>query len=162
MSSAFSELSYEACLAREAGDHKRMLRLLREGAAQLDLGCLFDLAYAWDVGLGLKVDKAEALRLYKWVYRRESPLRASAANNIAVLYEERGRHRLARQWRERAAACGDGDACVELAKHHLEGRGARRSPAIAKRYLKQALRSSSITQSGEEEAASLLKRFEKA
>src|SRR5690348_792107 len=117
MPTRFSDLCVAACEAREAGNYKRMLKLLRQGLEAKDEGCVFDLAYAYDVGLGLGTDKAEALRLYKWVYRKRSSQAAPAAINIAILYREQGRQRLSFQWWERAASLGDGDAHLELGRH---------------------------------------------
>ena len=107
----------------------------------------------------MEKDEEKAMFWYKRAYRRGD---WAAASNIAILYRERGRHRLERQWFERAAALGDGDAEVELAKLYLEGKGTRRSEEKAMALLNRAIRSSHIMEAGREEAAELLRKVQSA
>jgi TPR repeat protein len=153
------DIELEAHEAWESGDLKRAYSLFRRCAELGQLGCMLDLGYFYDEGVGVKKDKEKAMAWYKRAYRLGD---SAAASNIAILYRENGRHRLERQWFERAAVLGDGDAELELAKLFLEGKGARRSKEKAVASLTRAAKSNSITEAGREEAASLLREVESA
>jgi hypothetical protein len=107
----------------------------------------------FDVGLGVEADKDRAMQLYRQAWRHGSQV---AANNIAILYRERGKHRLMFQWFERAANAGDGDALLDLAKCYLGGTGVRKSVQSALRHLAAAANSHIITEASREEAEALL------
>ncbi|MFL6740474.1 MAG: tetratricopeptide repeat protein [Sphingomicrobium sp.] len=127
---------------------------LSQRAASLGCSaCLTRLAYMFDVGIGVEVDKSRAMHLYKSAWRQGNEL---AANNIAILYRERGQHRLMFQWFLRAEKAGDEDALVELAKCYLNGVGVRKSDQHALRCLASAVSSDCITEASREEAEALL------
>ena len=123
--------------AEEAGDHEHARRSFEKGAALGDVYCLMRLAYMFDVGVGVEIDKTFAMRCYQRAWRREP--NSNAANNIAILYREVGNHRAMFKWFERAAAQGDPDAFVDLAECHLRGLGVPRSVAQGMRCLSMAL-----------------------
>lgn len=139
--------------AEEAGNYE-LARQSFERAASLGCAeCLTRLAYMFDVGLGVEVDKSHAMQLYKQAWRRGSQ---AAANNIAILYREQHQHRLMFQWFLRAAKAGDDDALVELAKCYRDGVGVRRSGQDALRCLALAMSSDCITQASLEDAQALM------
>lgn len=139
--------------AEEAGNYE-LARQSFERAASLGCAdCLTRLAYMFDVGIGVEVDKSHAMQLYKRAWRQGSQV---AANNIAILYRERRQPRLTFQWFLRAANAGDGDAFVELAKCYLTGVGVRKSRQDALRCLASAVSSDCITEASREEAQALL------
>lgn len=139
--------------AEEAGDYDFARKSFERAASLGNADCLSRLARMYDIGLGVKVDKAHAMRLYKQAWRRGSFV---APNNIAILYREQGNHRLMFQWFKRAVNWNDGDALVELAKCYLHGRGVRRSPQDALRALALAVNSDCITEAGRENAQAML------
>ena len=139
--------------AEEAGNYDLARRSFERAASLGDAECLSRLAYMFDVGLGVEVDKANAMRLYKRAWRRGSYV---AANNIAVLYREQGDDRLMVEWFRRAATRDDGDALVELAKCYLNGCGVRKSNQTALRYLAAATSSNVISETARKEAQALL------
>lgn len=146
-------LFHIAHAAEEAGNYE-LARQSFERAASLGCSaCLTRLAYMFDVGIGVEVDKSRAMHLYKRAWRQRSEV---AANNIAILYRERSQHRLMFQWFLRAANAGDGDALVELAKCYLSGVGVRKSAQDALRCLASAASSNCITEANQEEAEALL------
>jgi hypothetical protein len=53
------------------------------------------LANIYDLGVGVSVDKAEAMRLYRRAWRKRSSV---AANNIAILYREHDNRRAMFRW----------------------------------------------------------------
>lgn len=152
-------IEVEAHNAWESGDQKRAFALFKEGAAFGLVGCMLDLGYFYDEGLGARKNKVEAMYWYKRAYRKGS---AAAASNIALLYKEQGRYHLAFQWFYRATLLGDGDAEVDLAKLYMQGKGVRRSLILARGCLLTALSSKYITESGREEATELICRLESA
>jgi len=143
--------------AWERGDFERAFLLFRRCAELGQVGCMLDLGYFYDEGVGVEQNKDEAMSWYKRAYRLGD---SAAASNIAILYREQGRVRLERQWFERSAALGDGDSGLELAKLHLRERGVQRSREKAIELLSSAVRSESITEAGREEAVALLRELE--
>jgi uncharacterized protein len=150
-----SAIEHQAHLAWDAGDLRRARILFAQGASLGATGCMLNLGYFYDEGLGVRQSKQKAMHWYKRAYRKGS---SAAASNIAVLYSERGSFRLAVAWYKRAAGLGDGDAQLSLAHHYAIGLGVRRSLAATSRHASRALRSQYITPAGREEAAALLGR----
>lgn len=148
-----NEVEIEAHHAWEQKDHPRAFALFSTCANLGAVGCMLNLGYFYDEGIGTRADKAQAMRWYKRAYRRGS---SAAASNIAILYREQRRNRECFQWFVRSAQLGDGDAEVDVAKLYLQGVGVRRSPTLAKEALARALASQRITEAGREEAAALL------
>ena len=138
--------------AEEAGNYDLARKSFERAASLGNADCLSRLARMYDIGLGVKVDKSEAMRLYKQAWRRGSFV---APNNIAILYREQGKHRLMFQWFKRAVDWHDGDA-MEIAKCYLHGRGVRRSSQEALRALALAVNSHCITEAGRENAQAML------
>lgn len=129
------------------------VRLFRKAALSNDSTAASSLGLAYDSGNGVRPDRALAL---KW-YRRAVQLGDStAAANLATLYRDSGSSRLAHLWLLRAVQMGDGDAAVSAGYGYLYGIGTRRSPKSARRMLRRALRSGSISEHGREEALYVL------
>lgn len=140
--------------AEEAGDFALALRSFERGS---DLGsseCLTRLAYLYDEGVGVEVDKPLAMKLYRRAWRLGGS--TCAANNIAILYREVGRHREMFRWFQRAAQRGDDSAQLELAKCYLEGVGVRKNVQLALRCLAIAEGGFYISEYEREEARALL------
>lgn len=142
------------CEAEEAGDYELARTCYERAAALRDPIGLTNLAYLYDVGLGVAADKARAMQLYRRAWRLHGD--GCAANNIAILYRERGDRRAMVRWYQRCAATGDGDAQVELAKCYRDGLGVRRSPEHMARRLAAALASSHVTDAAREEAEAMM------
>jgi TPR repeat protein len=114
------------------------------------------LAFMYDVGgLGVGVDRARAMQLYRQAWRKGCP---GAANNIAILYREQGKLRAMFQWFKREADAGDDGAYLDLAKCYMAGTGVRKDTQAALRCLEKAFSSSQehITEAEREEAQSLM------
>jgi TPR repeat protein len=140
--------------AEEAGDFDLALRSFERGS---DLGsseCIARLAYLYDEGVGVEVDKPLAMKLYRRAWRLNGSL--CAANNIAILYREVDRYREMFRWFQRAAENGDDGAQLQLAKCYLEGVGVRKNVQSALRCLVIAEGGSWITEYEREEARALL------
>lgn len=165
MAVSTQELLSEADDAWENGELTQAFSLFSEGAALGIEGCMLNLGYFYDEGIGVNEDKARAMYWYKRLYRtskKTNPLHgAAAASNIAILYREQGKHRLEFQWFQRSAQLNDGGSEVDLAKLYMQGKGVRRSPALAKAALERALESNFITEADREEAADLLRQVER-
>ena len=143
--------------AADHGDFNLALRCFQQGAALGDVACLERLGHMHDVGNGVDVDKQFAMRCYLRAWRRGG---LCAANNIAILYRERGDAKAMARWFKRAIERGDEDARVDLAKCYLNGNGVRKSVNAAALQLRLAMKAHYITQAGQEEAAILLRTIE--
>ena len=139
--------------AEEAGDFTLAHERFAQCAALGDQAGWERLGYLLDVGYGVSVDKAEAMRCYRMAWRKRSTV---AANNIAILYRERGNHRAMFRWFERGALEGDGSGYFNMAKCYLNGTGVRRSLEAAQRCLVIAVGHASIYEDEREEAEALL------
>jgi TPR repeat protein len=148
-----SVIEQDAHAAWDAGNLRRARVLFARGASLGAEGCMLNLGYFYDEGLGVRESKQKAMHWYKRAYRKGS---SAAASNIAVLYAERGRFGLAVAWYKRAAALGDGDAELSLAQHYAIGIGVRPSLAAASQHARRAVRAQHITPAGREEAVALL------
>jgi len=140
--------------AEEAGDFGLALRSFERGAALGSPECLTRLAYLYDVGVGVEVDKDLAMALYQRAWRRNGSV--VAAQNIAILYHEVGRYREMFRWYQRAARNGDGSAQLDLAKCYLDGLGVRKDIQLAVRALAIAEGSIYITEYERDEALALV------
>lgn len=140
--------------AEEAGNFEVALQSFERGAVLGDVQCLCRLAYLFDVGRGVEVDKAKAMRLYRraWQQSRETV----AATNIAVLYREQAKLTAMFRWWKRAADAGDGSAYFEMAKCYLEGHGVKKDVQSALRCLSAAVTSEHICEEDREGAEGLL------
>ncbi|WP_354087663.1 tetratricopeptide repeat protein [Brevundimonas faecalis] len=141
--------------AENAGDHDLARRSFERCAALGDTGALVRLAYIHDEGIGVPVDKSLAMRLYQRAWRRDKD--AAAANNIAILYRDKGRFRAMFRWFRRTAEAGDGGGHLDMAKCYLDGSGVRKNLQLALRHLAVAAGSDDITEYEREQAQALLK-----
>jgi TPR repeat protein len=124
-------------------------RLLRRAAQMGDVMATSSVGYAYDHGLGTNCDRRQALR---W-YRRAADMGSTAATtNIATIYRDARKFRLAFLWWKRSADMNDGDAMVDVGYCYQYGIGVRRNPLLARRMLRRASISGSITEYGREEA----------
>jgi len=148
-----AKIEREAHDAWQSGRCTAAFRLYSELASRGTSAGMLNLGYFYDRGIGVRKNRAMALKWYRRAYRRGS---SAAASNIATIYRDDGRHGLEAQWYARAVRLKDGDAAVELAKLVLAGKGVRESRAHASRLLKRASASQFITESGRDEARAML------
>lgn len=148
----------EADALWDRGDLKAAFRIIREWALAGDAAAIHNLGYMYDRGEGTKRNRTKAMYWYLRSYRKGS---AASASNIATVYRDEGKPGLAFAWYKRAAAMGDGDAEVELAKRYLAGDGVARHRGRAIAALKRALSTSYITPASREEARRLLRNLER-
>lgn len=135
------------CLVRRNSAYS--VRLLRRAAESGDPTAAGALGYAYDVGCGIRGDKALAL---KW-YRRAARMgNAVGASNIATVYRDKGDLGLAHRWLLRAVEMGHGDAAVAAGYGYLYGIGVRTDVSSARRMFRRALRGGDASPYGREEA----------
>ena len=142
--------------AIEAGDFIRAKAVYEQGAALGDPGCWHGLGFMFDTGQGVKVDKEHAMKCYKAAWRSKN---VSSANNIAILYKERGERRAMFSWFKRAAEHGDDGAYLDLAKCYLDGVGTRRSISEAVRCLARVMAGRCASEDDREQAQEMLRGF---
>lgn len=133
---------------------KQAFRWFAAAAHGGDPGAMVNVGWCYDVGLGVARSSKLALSWYKRAWRLDK--RGGAANNIATVYRDRRKPRLAVAWYARAAQAGDNDALIELAGHYLAGSGVRRDPRHAYALLRRAAASQWITPAGRDQANYLL------
>jgi TPR repeat protein len=75
--------------AEEAGNYTLARQSFERGAALGDADCQSRLANMFDVGSGVAIDKAVAMRLYQQAWRRGSTV---AGMNIAILLPRKAKH----------------------------------------------------------------------
>jgi TPR repeat protein len=112
-------------------------------SAQLALSTLLE------YGRGLERDPAQAL---VWLKKAARAGNGSAANNIAIMYRENGKPRLAVQWFRMAVESGDDDALIQLGVHEYWGIGVRADHRHAVASFKRATKSRHITEAGRDDA----------
>jgi len=139
--------------ALEAGDFGRARELWERGAALGDPHCWVGLGFMFDVGQGVEIDKDRAMHCYMAAWRSRN---AVAANNIAVLYREKGDRWAMFRWFKRAAEQGDVGAYLEMAKCYRDGIGVAKSHDEAVRCLARAMSGTGLTEGEREEAGELL------
>jgi tetratricopeptide (TPR) repeat protein len=105
--------------------------------------------YAYDVGLGTRRSRRQAVRWYTVDYRNG---RSGGAANLATVYRDLGDLRRAFGWWMRAAAMGDGDAMVDAGYCYQYGIGVRKNIAVARRLYRRAIPARDISMWGREEA----------
>jgi TPR repeat protein len=143
--------------AEEAGDFDHARAAFERGAALGDVACLSRLAFLFDTGRGVEVDKATAMRLYQRAWRKERDV--VAGSNIAILYRERKEWQSTFRWWERVARTGDGSAQLEMAKCYMRGRGVKRDLQAALRSLSAAEGSAYISEYERDLARRLLRKL---
>jgi TPR repeat protein len=123
----------------------RLLKTAAEGGYK---EAAFPLGYAYDVGLGTRRNRRQAVRWYGLDYRNG---RSGAATNIATIYRDLGELRRAFAWWMRAAALDDGDA-GDAGYCYQYGIGVRRSVASARMLYRRAIAARDNSMWGREEA----------
>lgn len=139
--------------AQEAGDFDLARLCFEQGARLDDVFCLSRLAYLYDVGMGVPIDKHRAGGLYLRAWRLGCHV---AGNNLAILHREAGNHGAMARWFRRAVERGDNGARIELAKCYLQGLGVEPSPTLALRHLQAALADDDIVDWERDEAQALV------
>jgi TPR repeat protein len=124
------------------------VRLFRLAIANGDESAASSLGYAYDVGKGVRRDKALALVWYLRAVRHGD---TGAAANIATVYRDRGDLRAMFRWQLRGAAMGDGDAMVDAGYSYQYGTGVRKNAASARKLYRRAIASKNISMWGKEE-----------
>ena len=140
----------------DGGNSRAAFPIIREWAIAGDSAAIQNLGYMYDRGEGTRRSRRQAMYWYRRSYRMGV---AASASNIATIYRDEGKHRLAFLWYRRAAALEDGDAEVEVAKRYLAGIGVPTHLGRAVAALKRAVRTRYITPDSRAEARRLLKRL---
>ena len=149
------KLFLEAERHAESRDFRNAFKSLLAGALLGDSGCQANLGNFYASGKGTKRNLQKAAYWHKRAYRNGA---GYAAANLAIDRRNAGNIRSAVIWFKKAIAMNDGDACIPLAKIY-KARKSGRKVAIA--MLRRALRMNTncMTESGREEAESLLREL---
>ena len=144
----------EACAHLDAGRNREAFRLLQEAAWAGHVASLLNLGYCFDVGRGVRRSRDRALF---WYRKAVSKGDGAAANNIATIYRDEGRPRLAARWFQKAVSLGATDALLELARLYIEPFN---DPAKARSALARVARARNVTEDTREQAKALLSRVQ--
>ena len=123
----------------DAGEYDRAVPLLKVAAEQGDADAQCNLGYCYEKGLGLKEDKAEAV---KWYRKAAEQGFAAAQNNLGVCYRKgegvEQDYAEAVKWYRKAAEQGDADAQYNLGLCYENGRGVAQDYAEAVKWYRKA------------------------
>lgn len=147
-------------LQQHAGDLVSGFRLLLLAAKLGNAGAQLNLGYTYDVGLGIRRNRAAAMYWYRKAYRSEKGS-GIAASNIGTIFRDEHKYSQAIRWFLRGVRYGDVDANLELAKIYLQN-PRQHEKAIA--CLKDILKATPPVGVGEDtqrEASLLLRKVEK-
>jgi tetratricopeptide (TPR) repeat protein len=147
------ELFIRADKQADGGDFKSAFRLFLAAAKAGDASCQINVGNFYDAGTSVRRNRSAAMYWYKRAYRRGN---ASAAHNIGVMWRNEKKYRRALEWFKKAVRLGDPEANLEIAKYYLEF---EKSPMKAAPYLQKVCDSNWVTESGVEEARTLLRRL---
>lgn len=87
----------------EQGLKKKAFKIYRKCAKQGDYDCQHNLAYFYDVGIGVDNNFKKAIFWYKKAYSNRQM--SFTAKNIAILYLEQKRYFKALKWFKKAIKC---------------------------------------------------------
>jgi len=152
-----AEIFLEGSIAWERGRSRDAIRLFRRAAILGDAGAQFNLAHFYYSGESVRRNLRKSLYWYKQAWRAGSD--TAACSNIAQIYAESGKRRLAIAWWRKAISFGDGDAALELAKFFMANSN-RAHPEVGELLL-FASHSGRISRSGNREARKLMRDFAK-
>jgi hypothetical protein len=138
----------------ERGKVEEAFRLFFAAAKAGDSRAQLNVGYLYDTGQGVSRSRTHALQWYRKAVQQGE---AAAANNIGTIYRDEGRLRLAVRWFEKAAAMGDGDALLEMAKLYA---GPLEEPAKARKLLVRVRSSKRAAAESRDEAERLLNTLE--
>ena len=136
----------------DAGRPRAARRLFQRGAQAGDPSAQVNFGYFLDVGLGGAADKLEAMRWYRRAYRQGDT--TAAANNIAILYREQGRRRLAERWFKHSSSGDPVGSALELGKLY---RDLFNDPVAARACFHKVARSQRALPDERDEARALIR-----
>ena len=154
------EIYLRAKRQQDKGDLKSGFRLLLTAAKLGDPGAQLSLGYTYDVGRGVRRNRAAAMHWYEKAYRSQRGW-GIAASNIATIFRDEHKYPEAIRWFRRGVRYGDVDANLDLAKIYLKN-PRQQDKAVA--CLKDILKATPPIGVGEDtqrEARKLLKQIEK-
>jgi TPR repeat protein len=99
----------------DAGDLPRAFRLFKSLAVDGNTGAQLNLGYFFDHGIGVRRNEAKALYWYRRSYVGGE---ASGANNIGTIYRDRGDHKQALVWFDRAIKAGSAEPRSKLPRFY--------------------------------------------
>jgi uncharacterized protein len=149
------ELFQQADSRRNQGDDVSAFKLFLAAARAGSKAALLNVGYAFDIGAGVRKNKAEALRWYMRAYRRGD---ASAASNIATIWRDRNEPRRALSWFRRAVKLGDESSHLAIGMYYLHEKNDLQG---ALGHLKKVCESDRVSEHEAEEAKRLLKEIQK-
>lgn len=143
---------------QDDGNFKSGFRLLLAAAKLGYSGAQLNLGYTYDIGIGVRRNRAAAMYWYKEADRTERGW-GSAANNIGTIYRDEHNFARALHWFRRAVQYGDVDANLELAKIYLMNPHDQEKALDCLRSILMATPPIGVSEDAQREARKLLKRL---
>ncbi len=139
----------------DRGELRSAFRLFLTAAKRGDPSAQHNLGYFYDVGVGVKPNRTEALYWYKRAFRRGY---RTAASNIGTIFRDEEKTRQALSWFQRAIKLGDADANLEVAKVLLRKEGDAGRAIV---YLRRTInaKQGDVTKGSKQEAQRLLSQL---
>jgi len=139
--------------AWDMGDEVRAFELFMNAAQLGDIYAFNSIGYFYDEGLGIPVNKQQAL---KWYKKAAAYGDVPACINLGVFYKEAGNIRQAKFWFRRAITLGDDSGVLHLAKI-LCSQHSKKSTRYIQELLNKIISSDDICEDDKKEAHQLLK-----
>lgn len=124
---------------------KKAVEWFQRAAEQSHPIALHELAYCYDMGIGVTADRHAAIALYGRAVRAGL---IDSALNLAICYREEGNERAYKRWLQRAAEGGNVEAKLQLAEWRLTRRTSHSQKKQAIRDLRALVRRIKADRSG--------------
>jgi len=146
---------------QETGNLKSGFRLLLAAAKLGDPGAQLNLGYTYDVGMGVRRNRAAAMFWYKGAYGngRGGGL---PANNIGTIFRDEHNYPEAVRWFRRAVRYGNVDSNLELARIYLKNPRQQDQAVACLKAILKATPPIGVGEDTQREARKLLRRIENA
>ena len=144
---------------QDEGNLKSGFRLLLAAAKLGDPGAQLNLGYTYDVGIGIRPNRAAAIHWYEKAYRSQRGW-GIAASNIGTIFRDEQDYQQAIRWFRRGVRYGDADANLDLAKIYLMTPQQHGKAVECLKSILSAIPPVGVGEDTQREARKLLKRIE--
>lgn len=154
------EIYLRAKRQQDEGNLKSGFRLLLTAAKLNDPGAQLSLGYTYDVGKGVRRNRAAAMHWYKKAYRNQRGW-GIAASNIGTIFRDEHSYPEAIRWFRRGVRYGDVDANLDLARIYLKNPRQKDKATLCLREILNATPPIGVGKDTQREARKLLNQIKK-
>ena len=120
----------------ENKEYEKAIALYKQGIEQGEIECLNALAYCFDEGYGVEINKEKALELYT---KAAEEGYVKSQRNLGIFYQERKQEELAFKWFKKAAKNGVDDCIWKVATRYEMGLGTQKDLDNAIKWYKKGV-----------------------